>query len=85
MKIYRKRPDLFGILSQYVSKGDLVKEIMPSNQELDDATKMKYQEIFNKIKNLDLNVNDDMINQKILKYNGHLNLIVREILSETVV
>jgi hypothetical protein len=84
MKLYVKRPELFATLSQYISHGDLVIDSFGKYISLDDETKSKYEIVFKEIKKLDLNVDDNIINEKIVKYKGHLNLIIRDILCEKI-
>ena len=79
-----KQPDLFNTLSQYVSHGDLVKESYGTPDTLDEETQKKYEDIFIELKKLELDVTDENIKNKIIKYKGHMNLIVRDILCENI-
>jgi hypothetical protein len=71
--IYKRRPDLFQKLLQYTYSGDIEYNI----NKIDD-----YSLQLTKIKELNLNLSDEKINDKLKKYGGHLNLTLRALLCE---
>lgn len=73
LNIYKRRPELFQILLQYTYSGDVICNI----EKTDD-----YSSQLEIIKELNLNISDDLILEKLIKYGGHLNLTLRSLLCE---
>lgn len=80
--IYINRPELFNTILQYIQHGNIVKElkVRTSINQLSDEQKEHYEALLEKVRCLDLQVSDDLIMSKLIKYSGHLNLVIREIL-----
>ena len=79
LNIYKEEPELFEQLYKYTCTGDIIN--IDFSQYNDQNTK-DYSDQLNHIKNLNLNIPDDIINDKLKKYGGHLNLTLRSILCE---
>ena len=71
--IYKRRSDLFQKLLQYTYSGDIEYNI----NKIGD-----YSLQLTKIKELNLDLSDDKINDKLKKYGGHLNLTLRALICE---
>jgi len=71
--IYTRRPELFQILLQYTYSGDVEYNINKNGE---------YLLQFNQIKELNLNISDEKINEKLNKFGGHLNLTLRSLLCD---
>ncbi len=83
--IYLRRPDLFATLSQYIQNGNVIEQSLVPVKTYDQLTEDElkvYQELVVKIKHLGLNVSDQVIINKLIKYSGHLNLTVRSLLCD---
>jgi len=77
IKIYLSRPELFNILLQYTQSGDII----PINNN-NSLSREEITELLNEIKKLNLNISDDIIINKLIKCNGHLNLTLRALLCD---
>lgn len=82
IKMYINRPELFNQLAQYVQNGDLIETSFGDEIELNDEQLEQYKYIYDEIVKLNLPVLEDVLKDKIKKYKGHINLIVRSILCE---
>lgn len=84
LKIYQTKPELFNILLQYTQSGDIVNENKEVKQisELTQVEIIKYNELLSQIKLLKLNIPDEEIMNVLIKYDGHLNLALRSILTK---
>lgn len=85
ISIYLRKPELFNTLSQYVQSGNIVEKSLTIEKEYKDLNEgeiIKYNELLQKIKQLNLDVSDDIIMNKLIKYSGHLNLTLRAILHD---
>jgi len=82
--IYINRPELFNTVLQYIQHGNIVKELKTHTtlDQLSDEQRNHYLKLLEQVRGLDLQVSDDLIMIKLIKYSGHLNLAVREILYE---
>jgi hypothetical protein len=83
LRIYMRRPELFNILSLYIQNSDLVEESFGDNIELSEEDIVNYNIIGKELLKLGLTISDDKLKQKIIKYKGHLNLILRSILTDS--
>ena len=83
LKIYQSKPELFNILLQYTQSGDIVNENKEVKKisELTQEEITKYNELLNQIKLLKINISDEEIINNLIKYNGHLNLALRSMLT----
>ena len=52
------------------------------NNDLSDELLLKYKNLCDKIKNLNLNIKEEVIISRLIKYSGHLNLTLRSLLQE---
>jgi hypothetical protein len=77
MKIYLTKPEMFNILLQFTQNGDIIE--LEQHHQISDT---KLKELFLQIKNLNINVSDEIIINKLKCYNGHLNLTLRSILCD---
>jgi|UniRef100_A0A6C0ECX9 hypothetical protein len=76
LNIYINKPDLYNILYQYIQDADLVK----SNNNLNiENEKIQYYNILAEKINF-LGFPKQIVINKLVKYNGHLNLTVRSLL-----
>ena len=82
--IYINRPELFNTVLRYIQHGNIVKELKTQTtlDQLTDDQREHYSKLLEQVRGLDLQVSDDLIMIKLIKYSGHLNLAVREILYE---
>lgn len=87
LSIYKRRPELFNVLSKYIQKGEIVSEsLMPeiNSSELSEETISSYLELSRQIMDLNLEIPQDTIMKNLIKYSGHLNLTLRSLLYETI-
>jgi hypothetical protein len=73
LDIYKRRPELFQLLLQYTYSGNVTCNI----NKIDD-----YSSELKIINELNLNLSNDKILDKLIKYGGHLNLTLRSLLCE---
>jgi hypothetical protein len=84
--IYIRRPELFSTLAKYVQHGTVIEESLEPVKTLDmlsDSEIQHYIHLCEQIKFIGINLPDDVIITKLLKYSGHLNLTVRSLLCES--
>ncbi len=85
ISVYLRRPELFGIMAQYVQHGNVVEESLSHLKNIDDLTDEElahYQSLADKINHLEIGVTNDVIINKLIKFSGHLNLTLRSILCD---
>lgn len=85
ISIYLRRPELFGIMAQYVQNGNVLKESLGPIKTIEDLTDKEiehYQCLANKINHLELNIPNAVIINKLIKFSGHLNLTLRSLLCD---
>lgn len=84
--IYMRKPELFGILSQYIQNGNVIEESLIPDKTIDQLTSEEleyYNGLVDKLKHLDLGVSNEVLINKLIKFSGHLNLTVRSILCDS--
>ena len=84
--IYIRRPELFSTLAKYVQHGTVIEESLEPVKTLEmlsDSEIQQYIHLCEQIKFIGINLPDDVIITKLLKYSGHLNLTVRSLLCES--
>ena len=85
--IYIRRPELFSTLAKYVQHGTVIEESLEPVKTIDMLTETELNEyiiLCDQIKNLGINLPDNVIITKLLKYSGHLNLTLRSLLCESI-
>ena len=85
ISIYLRRPELFGTFAQYVQNGNIIEESLDNiktRDELTDEELKHYQSLADKINHLEIDVTNEVIINKLIKYSGHLNLALRSILCD---
>jgi hypothetical protein len=84
ISIYLRKPELFGILAQYIQYEDItIKNNNIQNfNDLNEDEKKNYNTLANQINHLGLNIPYEIIIQKLIQFSGHLNLTVRSILCD---
>lgn len=88
IRIYMNKPELFSIMAKYIQSGNVIEESL-NQKEISDNFHMlnieeqnKYIDLSNKIKELGINCDDNIIYNKLRKYSGHLNLTIRDLLCD---
>jgi hypothetical protein len=87
LRIYKSKPELFDTLLQYVQHGTVVNEALVSQKTLSDISSEeleKYKTLALTFAGFGLECTEEEILSKLIKYNGHLNLTLRSILSDCV-
>jgi hypothetical protein len=84
LDIYKRKPGLFNILSNYIQNNDLIESLITdkSIDQLSEQEKEYYTNLSIQVMNLNLNIPQNVIIEKLIKYSGHLNLTIRSILNE---
>jgi hypothetical protein len=85
--IYIRRPELFSTLAKYVQHGTVIEESLEpvkTIEMLSETELQQYMFLCDQIKNLGINLPDNVIIAKLLKFSGHLNLTVRSLLCESI-
>jgi hypothetical protein len=85
ISIYLRRPELFGIMAQYVQNGNVLEESLGPIKTIEDLTNEEikhYESLANKINCLELNISNTVIINKLIQFSGHLNLTLRSILCD---
>ena len=85
ISIYLRRPELFGIMAQYVQNGNILEESLGHVKTIDELTDEEmahYQSLADKINHLEIGVTNEEIINKLIKFSGHLNLTLRYILCD---
>ena len=81
LNIYKRKPELFNHLSNYLQNNEIIDSLI-SDKKIDQITEQEkeyYIELSNKIMNLNLNIPQDLIMERLLKFSGHLNLTIRSL------
>lgn len=76
IKIYYENPDVFKTFASYISSGNTIDSSRFSNVKEDS-----FDDEFEEIKSLNLNIDDEIIQNALKKFNGHINLTLRYILT----
>lgn len=82
LSIYKRKPELFNLLSNYIQDNDINIESLLPIKSIDELTSEElsyYTELSLKIINLGFNISQEIIIEKLIKYSGHINLTIREI------
>jgi hypothetical protein len=85
ISIYLRRPELFGIMANYVQNGNIIEESLDHVKTIDKLTdeEMKhYENLADKINHFQLGITNEVIINKLIKFSGHLNLTLRSILCD---
>ena len=85
LRIYQTKPDMFTTLLQYVQNGDMFEQSLVSVKTINDLSVeelAKYESIADQLTPLGLNISRELLINKLIKYNGHMNLTVRSIFCE---
>ena len=85
--IYIRRPELFSTLAKYVQHGTVIEESLEPVKTIEMLSETELQQyifLCDQIKNLGINLPDNVIIAKLLKFSGHLNLTVRSLLCESI-
>lgn len=85
ISIYIRRPELFGTIAQYIQNGDVIEESLchiKTIDELNDEEIKHYQILSDKINHLGIDITNEVIINKLIKFSGHLNLTLRSILCD---
>ena len=86
ISIYLRKPDLFSIFAKYVQNGNVIEESLISVKTVDmlsDEELSNLNMLCTQVKNLGINMPDEVIINRLIKYSGHLNLTVRSLLCES--
>lgn len=78
LKIYKNKPHLFNLLSNYIQNNEISPQIL---QDTITYNEDEYIELSLKIMGLGLDFSQEIIIETLKKYGGHLNLTIRELLS----
>ena len=76
IRIYRSNPNIFRSFASYISNGDAIIESFDESISKDN----NYEDEFNQIKKLGLDIDDNSIRSSLKINNGHLNLTLRYLL-----
>jgi len=84
LDIYKRKPNLFNLLSNYIQNNDLLDSLVNDKtfDELSEQEKEYYNNLSIQVLSLNLNIPQNIIIEKLIKYSGHLNLTIRSILNE---
>lgn len=85
LNIYRKKPELFNLLSNYIQNNDIIMETLVNDKTIDqisDQEKEYYTNLSIKIMDIGINIPQEIIIEKLIKFSGHLNLTIRSIFNE---
>lgn len=85
INIYIKKPELLNLLYLYVENGDIIDEslLIPMNNF--NINNNNYIELLKILSDLNINYIEQDIIDIFIKYNGHLNLIIRNILTNYII
>lgn len=85
ISIYKRKPELFNILSSYIQNNDMNNESLIITKDLNELSveeQTYYTSLCSNIMNLNFGVSQNIIMNKLLKYSGHLNLTIRSIMND---
>jgi hypothetical protein len=82
LSIYKRKPELFNILSNYIQNNDVTDNIISDKtiDQLSDEETEYYTNLSIKIMNLDFDIPQNLIIEKLIRFSGHLNLTIRSLL-----
>jgi hypothetical protein len=75
VSIYYNNPDVFKVFASYISSGTVISSALQQNVESTYDTQLE------EIKNLGLQISDEKIIEALQKFNGHINLSLRYLLT----
>jgi hypothetical protein len=78
LKIYKNKPHLFNLLSNYIQNNEISPQII---EDTIVYSEQEYIELSLKIMELGLGFSQEIIIETLIKYSGHLNLTIRDLLS----
>ncbi len=78
IKIYKTKPELFNIFNQYIQDAEVNESIL-SISDLNENPEY-YEKLTTYIEDLNLGVPRQIIYNRIVKFKGHMNLVVRSLL-----
>ncbi len=78
IKIYKTKPELFSIFNQYIQQTGVDESILCVSDINED--KEYYESLVKEIESLNLGVSKKVIYNRLIKFKGHLNLVVRSLL-----
>ena len=78
IRIYYENSDVFKTFASYISTGNVVDASHFSNTK-----DVSFDDEFQEIKSLELNIDDEIIQDTLKRFNGHINLTLRYILTTT--
>jgi len=76
LKIYIEDPSMFKRFASYISSGNVMTSSLMETDESND-----YSKELEEIKNLNIDVKEDIIKVALIKFNGHINLTLRYLLA----
>lgn len=76
LRIYINNPDMFKTFASYVSSGTVISTAFVKPEEEQDYSEQK-----NAIMELNLGVDEELIDKALIRFNGHINLSLRFILT----
>ena len=85
LNIYRKKPELFNLLSNYIQNNDIIIDSLINDKTLDQISDQEieyYTNLSIKIMEIGINIPQNIIIEKLIKFSGHLNLTIRSIFNE---
>ena len=87
INIYKRKPELFNLLSNYIQNNDIAIEslLSISNKKFDQLSnedKLYYTDLSVKITNFGFKIPQETIIDRLIKYSGHLNLTIRSFFNE---
>jgi len=88
INIYKRKPELFNLLSNYIQNNDIAIESLlsitnKSFDELSEEDKIYYTNLSIKIMDIGLKISQETIIDRLIKYSGHLNLTIRSFFNES--
>lgn len=78
LRIYEDNPDMFKRFSSYVSSGDIIL----NDERFAVKSEINLEALLIEVKNLGINLEDEIITNALQKFNGHLNLTLRYLLHQ---
>jgi predicted nuclease of predicted toxin-antitoxin system len=85
INIYKRKPELFNLLSNYIQNNDVVIESLISNKNIDQLSeedKLYYTKLSIKIMDFGFKIPQETIIDRLIKYSGHLNLTIRSFFND---
>ena len=81
--IYLKKPELYTIFLKFIQNADIIEEASLPAKELHNLTDEEltyYYNLCDEIRKLNINISNEIIINRLIKYSGHLNLTLRSLL-----